>query len=220
MRRSDTPDMLERLKLPGLPRAQMDALAKRAQAGDRRAEDELLRRCIVLVATYCRDAFKRAPEWAEDVILETISRTWATTVHTWDPTQNVAFTAYLTTFTKRVAWTALHRLAHETTDERKHPRNVVPLDADLGEGLRLADLVEAPGPSPEMSTVDSRTLKQVLSALNGRDRLILVKRAQGEGLAQIGLHLGVSRETIRVAELRALAQARSFAAMDPKRRAS
>jgi len=82
-----------------------------------------------------------------------------------------------------------------------------PEPADPASALRPLDILIA----DEAAESDADLLQSALAGLSPRERTVLLRRAGGETLREIGTDLGVSKERVRQIETAALARAREAA---------
>lgn len=199
-------------RLPILTDAQERRIVRQARAGDERARAELIRRHLRLVASIARRACfddAKFPDLFQEGVIGLMQA-----YERFDPERGVRFSTYATWWVRQAVLQA-----RRTDDMIRRPRSAIS-DPD---GPRAELLLDAPDALPEglvdrtsTAVVDlavlsaSRAeLRRAMRRLPRRERTILALRYGFDGrptrsFDETSRLLGVSRETVRLAERRAL----------------
>lgn len=205
-------DFIRRLARSPLSPAETDALALRAQVGDSRAADELVRRCVALVAKAARVEVARNPHLQEDIEADAFGASMTVALAKWRKGSGASFTTFLF---RMLRWQAERvTRAHQevpTSGPRVYPAPRLSFQDPVNERGRelseeLGDAAHAPDVLLTREMSAKAEVEALLEGLQPHPRLLKVVRGRlaERTHADIAKELGTSRETCRLLEIRAL----------------
>lgn len=165
------------------------ALMARAQAGDARAYEALLRECLPLLRAVCR-ARLREPAEAEDAVQDTLLSLHRVR-HTYDPAR--PFRPWLMAIAERRVADRLRRLARQ--------RGLTP-------PVEEAEEPREPGPGAEQTLADRQDTARLREAAQGlppaQHTAVMLTKIEELSLAEASRRSGMSVGALKVATHRAL----------------
>jgi RNA polymerase sigma factor (sigma-70 family) len=208
--------------LPPLPRDEQAALAVKARAGDRAAEERLLRsvlRMVFSVTAPLKRRLKDHEEWWDDLDSEGVLGALRAMQDHDD--RKGSFSSHarrrIETFARLFARDRILsvRVAHESSPQKRHEVQAAraglrmqSFDAPLAAGREATryDVMTAEEPeSTERTQLGARQhLDHLLEDVEPRVRLIINRRLEGAGLNVIGAEIGLSHERVRQLEWKGL----------------
>jgi RNA polymerase sigma-70 factor (ECF subfamily) len=192
---------------PALPQTDERALIERAQAGDRPAFDELVRRYDRAVLRLATNVL-RTPEDARDVYQESFLKIY----------KNISrfrFECSFYTWVYRVVTNSCldHLRRRESRPEDQAPETLSHERSESAADFFDRQAATSPAANPERNTFNQEIAQRIAQALAGltpRERMIFsMKHYQGLKLRAIGETLGTTEETVKNSLFRATRKLRA-----------
>jgi RNA polymerase sigma-70 factor (ECF subfamily) len=189
------------------PQTDERTLIERAQAGDRPAFDELMRRYDRAVLRLATNVL-RTPEDARDVYQESFLKIYKNL-------SRFRFECSFYTWVYRIVTNSCldHLRRRESRPEDQAPETLLPERGDAAPDFFDRQAATAPGGNPERNTFNqeiARRIDAAMERLTPRERMIFaMKHYQGLKLRAIGETLGTSEETVKNSLFRATRKLRA-----------
>jgi RNA polymerase primary sigma factor len=194
-------------------------LVRRCQAGDRAAAEELLALNEPLVIKIAGHYVRITSSLEFEDLAQEGRLGLLRAAQSFDCERHLQFSTYAFAWIRQAIGRAIlkqdrmiripdHQLARQRVGAAERPVCDCSLDQPTGDedGTRLEELLAA-GDDPEEAALARLAIAEALAVLSARERTVILARAAGVSLREVGGTLGMSREGVRQLEKRARSRA-------------